>query len=127
MDGSHWLFDFGDKKSEAERSLNIIKHYHMNQSCFVGRPHPSFSYFLVSGSSPVGAFSGEDCVSFNPATIEVKNMGGRWKIVDGTHWLFDFGAKESEARQAFAIIKKYGFTSSCFVGRPQPSFKYLRK
>ena len=127
VDGSHWLFDFGDKKSEAERSLNIIKHYHMNQSCFVGRPHPSFSYFLVSGSSPVGAFSGEDCVSFNPATIEVKNIGGRWKIVDGTHWLFDFGAKESEARQAFAIIKKYGFTSSCFVGRPQPSFKYLRK
>lgn len=127
VDGAHWLFDFGNKKDEAERSLNIIKHYRMNQSCFVGRPHPSFSYLLVSGGAPVGAFSGEDCVSFNPETTEVKSVAGRWKIVDGSHFLFDFGAKESEARQALAIIKKYGFNKSCFVGRPQPSFKYLRK
>ncbi len=127
VDGSHWVFDFGDKKDEAERAFSIIKHYRMNQSCFVGRPQPSFSYLLVGGAAPVGAFAGEDCVSFNPETIEVKNIGGRWKIVDGSHWLFDFGAKESEARQAFAIIKKYGFNKSCFVGRPKPSFEYLRK
>ena len=127
VDGSHWVFDFADKKDEAERALSIIKHYRMNQSCFVGRPHPSFSYLLVGGSAPMGAFAGEDCVSFNPETIEVKNVGGRWKIVDGTHWLFDFGDKESEARQAFAIIKKYGFNKLCYVGRPHPSFTYLRK
>ena len=127
VDGSHWVFDFAGKKNEADRSLSIIKHYRMNQSCFVGRPHPSFSYLLVSGAAPVGPFSGEDCVSFNPDTIDVKNIGGRWKIVDGSHWVFDFGAKESEARQALAIIKKYGFNNSCFVGRPNPSFKYLRK
>lgn len=127
VDGTHYLFDFGDKKDEAERSLSIIKHYRINQSCFVGRPHPSFSYLLSSGGAPVGAFAGEDCVSFNPETIEVKNVGGRWKIVDGTHWLFDFGTKESEAKQTFAIIKKYGFNKSCFVGRPHPSFSYLRK
>lgn len=127
VDGTHWMFDFGGKKDEAEKALKIIKHYRMNQSCFVGRPDPSFSYLLVSGSAPVGAFSGEDCVSFNPASTEVKNIGGRWKIVDGTHWMFDFGGKESEARQSLSIIKKYGFTNSCFVGRPAPSFKYLRK
>lgn len=127
VDGTHWVFDFAGKKNEAERSLSIIKHYRLNQSCFVGRPHPSFSYLLVSGAAPVGPFSGEDCVSFNPETIEVKKVGGRWKIVDGSHFLFDFDAKESEARQAFAIIKKYGFNHSCFVGRPQPSFQYLRK
>ncbi|NTV98325.1 MAG: hypothetical protein HGA70_04095, partial [Chlorobiaceae bacterium] len=50
-----------------------------------------------------------------------------WKIVDGSHWVFDFGGKEAEARAAFAIIKKYGFTRSCYVGRPNPSFQYLRK
>ena len=69
----------------------------------------------------------EDCVQFNPNTIEVKQIGGRWKIVDGSHWMFDFENKEDEARLAFAIIKKYGFTRSCFVGRPGPSFQYMRK
>jgi len=74
-----------------------------------------------------GAAVQEDCVSFNPVTTTVRKIDGSWKIVDGSHWLFDFGDKESEARTAYAIIKKYGFTRSCFVGRPDPSFNYLRK
>ncbi|MEJ2422548.1 MAG: hypothetical protein P8018_12755 [Acidobacteriota bacterium] len=127
VDGSHWMFDFGSNQAEARKALSIIKHYRMNRSCFVGRPNPSFKYMLVNGHAPTGAMSGEDCVSFNPATIQVKKINGSWKIVDGSHWMFDFGSNEAEARQACAIIKKYGFTRSCFVGRPGPSFEYLRK
>jgi hypothetical protein len=127
VDGSHWMFDFGTNKAEAEQTLAIIKNYRMNQSCFVGRPNASFQYMLVSGNSPAGAFAGEDCVSFNPATTTVQQIQGSWKVVDGSHWIFDFGNKESEAKQTLAIIKKYGFTRSCYVGRPGPSFSYLRK
>ena len=99
----------------------------MTQSCFVGRPHPSFQYMLASGRAPYGSYGGEDCISFNPKTAEVKNISGRWKIVDGSHWMFDFARNESEAREALAIIKKYGFNRSCFVGRPNPSFQYMRR
>jgi len=99
----------------------------MTKSCFVGRPNASFQYMRVNNKEPSGAVSGEDCISFNPNTIAVKKVNGRWKIVDGNHYMFDFGNKGAEAKQAFAIIKKYGFTKSCFVGRPDPSFKYLRK
>ena len=127
VDGNHWMFDFGNKKNEAYRSLKIIKHYGMNQSCFVGRPDPSFQYMLVSGQAPQGGIPGEDCIGFNPNTIEVKNINGRWKIVDGDHWMFDFGNKKAEAEKAFAIIKKYGFNRTCYVGRPNASFQYLRK
>ena len=127
VDGNHWLFDFGKNKTEAKRALDIIKYYGMNQSCFVGRPDPSFQYMLVSGRAPIGRMPGEDSVSFNPNTTTVRNIKGRWKIVDGNHWLFDFGKKESEAREALAIIKRYGFRYSCFVGRPGPSFQYMRK
>jgi len=123
----HWLFDFRNKKNEADQSLRIIKRYRMNQSCFVGRPDPSLQYMLISGRAPVGKLSGEDCVSFNPGTTEVKNVNGRWKIVDGSHWIFDFEGDEEEARQMFGIIKKHGFNKSCFVGRPDPDFQYLRR
>lgn len=126
VDGSHWLFDFGSKVDEAKQALAIIKHYRMNQSCFVGRPDPSFQYMLVSGHAPQGSYPGEDCVSFNPNTAEVKQIDGRWKIVDGSHLLFDFGDKRDEAERALQIIKKYSFTLSCFVGRPDPSFTYLK-
>jgi hypothetical protein len=127
VDGNHLLFNFGDKKLEALKALKVIKYYRMNQSCFVGRPDPSFRYLLVNGKAPQGSMPGEDCVGFNPNTIEVRNIDGRWKIVDGSHWLFDFDNRENEARSAFAIIRKYGFTRTCFIGRPDPSFIYLRK
>ncbi|MBW2181766.1 MAG: hypothetical protein JRG81_15575 [Deltaproteobacteria bacterium] len=126
-DGSHWMFDFGNKKNEADKSLRTIKRYRMNQSCFVGRPDPSLKYMLISDSAPAGGLRGEDCISFNLDTIEVENVNGRWKIVDGSHWVFDFEGNEAEARKSFRIIKKHGFNKSCFVGRPDPSFQYLRR
>lgn len=127
VDGNHWILDFADKKTEAYRALEIVKHYGMNSICFVGRPDPSMTYFLVNGSSPTGALSGEDAISFNPATAEVKQIGGRWKVVDGNNWLLDFNDKQAEANTALSIIRKYGFTRLCFVGRPDPSMEYLRK
>src|SRR5690242_12126121 len=69
----------------------------------------------------------EDCVAFNPATSTVGQASGSWKVMDGNHWLFDFGAKKAEADQTLEIIKKYGFTRTCFVGRPNPSFTSLRQ
>lgn len=127
VDGNHWIFDFGNNAGEAKQALAIIKHYRMNKSCFVGRPDPSFSYLLTNGKAPQGAMRGEDCVSFNPQTATVKQLNNRWKIVDGNHLMFDFGGKQNEANQSLSIIKYYGFTHSCFVGRPGPSLTYLRK
>ena len=124
--GNHAMFLFPNE-AEANMAKDIIQHYGMTESCFVGRPDPSFQYLLVNNDSPVGSFSGEDCVSFNPETTEVDFINGTWKIVDGSHWLFDFGSNEEEAENSLCIIQKYGFTQSCFVGRPDPSLIYLRK
>ena len=126
LDGNHALFLFPNY-TEAKKAYTIITQYGVNKSCFVGRPDPSFSYLLQDKSSPSGAVAGEDCLDFNPATIKVVQIDGRWKIVDGSHWLFDFNTSKSEAETAYKIIKKYGFTKSCYVGRPDPSLQYLRK
>lgn len=125
--GNHYAFDFGRNKAEAYRALKVIKHYKITQSCFVGRPKPSFEYLLNKAGAPTGPMASEDCISFNPSKIAVKKINGRWKIVEGNHWIKDFGTNEKEARQTFAIIKKHKFTKSCFVGRPNPSFEYMRK
>ena len=82
---------------------------------------------LVEDKAPRGAMKGEDCVGFNPKSATVKKVNNRWKIVDGNHMMFDFGTNLGEAKQSLSIIKHHGFTRSCFVGRPGPSFTYLRK
>ncbi len=126
VDGSHWIYDFNSNRSEAYKTLHIIKYYGITSTCFVGRPNPSFTYSLVNGKSPRGSMKGEDCVSFNPNNIKVVYKRGKYIIVDGNHAMFAFDSKK-EANQSVAIIKKYGFTKSCFVGRPNPSMEYLRK
>jgi hypothetical protein len=126
VDGTHSMFSFGANQAEARQTLAIIKHYGMNQSCFVGRPGPSFTYMLVSGRAPSGTMTGEDCLPFNATNASVAFINNDWKIVDGNRWMFSFGANQAEARQTLAIIKKYNFNSSCFVGRPGPSFTYMK-
>jgi hypothetical protein len=127
VQGDMWMLDFGANQEEAQRAAKIINHYGMTSQCFVGRPNASMEYYLVNGKSPEGAFQGEDAIPFDPNRIEVKQINGRWKIVEGDHWILDFENSESEAREGFAIIKKYGFDHICFVGRPDPGMTYFRK
>jgi hypothetical protein len=127
MDGSQIIFGFDFDKTEATIALATIKHYKMTQSCFVGRPRPTFHYMLAGGSSPVGSFRPTDCSPFNPATTNVKQMNGSWKVADGGNGLFDFGEKKEEADQTLAIIKKYGFTYSCMIAKGKVEYIYMHK
>ena len=40
----HSMFGFGKNEEECVKALSVIKKYGFNQSCFVGRAKPSFSY-----------------------------------------------------------------------------------
>jgi hypothetical protein len=125
--GRMWLLDFGSSKREADQSLKIIQHYGLNSQCFVGRPHPSMEFYLVNGRAPEGPMRGEDAIAFNPSNLEVQRVRGRWKIIEGSHWLMDFDQHEEEARQSLSYILRFGFRYICFVGRPDPSMTYFRK
>jgi len=127
VQGSHYIFS-APNTIEANKIIQLIRRYGFTSSCFVGRPNPNFSYQLVNGkASRVQPASGEDIIRFNPAKIEVKNVGGRWKIVEGSHWMFDFDKNKKEAEKALCIIKKYGFNAIGYVGRPKASLQYLVK
>lgn len=112
--------------SEASKIVKIIKRYGYNKQCFVGRPGPSFQYLLKGNSaSNVKPAKGEDVIYFDPNNIEVKKISGRWKIVDGNHWIFDFNKSESEARQTLCLILKHKFRGVGYVGRPNASMQYM--
>jgi Lysyl oxidase len=130
VDGNHWMMDFGSKEADAKKAVKILKYYKMNQMCFVGRPSRKSSqlmmYFRVNGQSPVGPFPGEDAIPFNPQNVAALKVGDNWKVVEGAMWMLDFGPSEANARKAAWVIKKYGFTRQCFVGRPNAPMMYFR-
>jgi hypothetical protein len=79
------------------------------------------------GSGGIGGPITEDCVGFTPGNLRVANISGRWKIVDGSHWVADFGSNRTAAERGLAIILRYGFTMQCFVARPNPPMTYWRR
>jgi hypothetical protein len=130
--GVHWMIDTGASQAEAERILEIINHYGLAQMCFVGRPrcgdvHPMMYWLTDTGNAPTGNLANEDCIAFDPDHLSVVEIGGRWKVVEGAHWLLDFGAGEGNAVAALYFIRKYKFNQMCFAGRPDPSMTYFKR
>jgi hypothetical protein len=130
--GSHWMIDTGTSKSEAERIVEIINHYDLSKMCFVGRPRcddvkPMMYWLNDSGQAPSGSLSGEDCIPFDPDNLAVVEIAGRWKVVEGSHWILDFGSGEGNAIAALHFIRKHQFDQICFVGRPDASVTYFKR
>jgi len=131
VDGSHWVFSFGNKKQEAFRSLKIIKAYRMSNSCYVGRPGPSMQYLLTTAKrGPRGNLvNNEDCI-YQPYTrvrVESYSNGQKFRVVSDRSIMMDFGTKRYEAYRAYRVITDEKFNYQCFVGRPGPSSAYWKR
>lgn len=130
-EGNHWMLDTGSSQWEAQRAVDIINHYKLASMCFVGRPRcgdvsPMMYWLNDAGRAPTGSLAGEDRIPFDRSNLAVVEIGGRWKIVEGTHWLLDFGPGQGNAIAALHFIRKYRFDEICFVGRPDPSMTYFK-
>jgi hypothetical protein len=126
-EGRRWLFDFGPSRDDAEHALEVIHYYHLDQTCYVGPRDSQFAYLLRGGQAPSGNLESEDCDRFNADRLDVRRVEGRFRIVDGDRWLYDFGSRRDEAEQALEIIQKHGFRAACYVGRSEANFRYFRR
>ncbi len=109
---------------DATKAVKTIGHYRMNHIC---RISPDFFFFLSGNRAPIGTMGGEDAIGFNPKNLRIKNINANWTIVDGNHALYAFGNNRDQAQQAFEAIKKYGFDTTCYIGRPNPGMIYLKR
>lgn len=71
-------------------------------------------------------YKDEDCLSFDPNKLVIKKLSSnQFRIESGNHLMKMFSTME-EAGNALQIIKRNGYTKSCFIGRPNPSFEYYK-
>lgn len=124
VQGSMWMLSFGPRMMEAQRAAQLIRSYRFTEQCFIGRPQASMSYWKRSGSVPNFSTPAEDCVGNNPDTVEARRIGGRWKVVDGSHMMLDTGGNAMDANRAVEVIRTYRLNRQCFVGRPNPGMTY---
>ncbi|MEX3940632.1 haloacid dehalogenase type II [Paraburkholderia sp. BR10937] len=127
VDGNQQVLDFGRSQANAVRAKAIIEHYRFDRICFVGRPDPPMMYFTIGGEAPSGAMPGEDAIPFDLAGVVTQQVAGSWIVTDGASRMLDFGTSEAKAVHSVSMIKRYGFTHQCFVGRPNAPMMYFRK
>jgi len=124
VQGNMWILDFGGNKSAADRAASVIIGENFNQQCFVNRPNAAMMYWKSGNHVPSSQMPGQDCVGNDPATTTAQNVGGAWKVVDGSHWMLDYGGDQASANQAVAVIKKYHLNRQCFIDRPNAQMTY---
>ncbi len=112
---------------DVQKALRIIRGYGLSSVCELGHPEPAMTWWLADGRPPEGPQPNEDSMQINPNALEVRRVGGEWKIVQGNSWLLGFGDREEEARAALSVLQQYGFTRICFVGRPDAVMQYFRR
>ena len=133
---------------EAEKTKIVLEHYQTKFICkcgegfytnSIGEENPNsliMQYQLSYDSSGIGnneinsySNSSEDCLPFDPEKLVAKrSLDGNWYLIEKPgHSMFGFGKNEEECLKALSVIKKYGFNQSCFVGRANPSFSYLKR
>jgi hypothetical protein len=123
---SGWLLTDGssrmltlDNRADAERAIALARRH--TAHCFIGRDNrrPNRRDFIMeywTGDSGMRTvISGEDCISYNPGTLDIRNEGaGGWLLTDGSSRMVTLDNR-ADAEQALGVASSS--TRQCFIGR----------
>jgi len=124
--GTHVFANFGEDHYAAQQALGLFQHYRFTEQFLIGRPIPTFTYFLVAGQAPRGLQFGLPAETFLPEAVVVRQAGGQWVVCEGERPLISFGDKEEEARQLVSAIRRFRFDHLCRLGSgPGRSLTFL--
>lgn len=108
-----------DNRGDAERALALARMH--TAHCFIGRNNrrPNRQDFIMeywTGDSGIETtIPGEDCISYNSSSLEIRNEGGNgWLLTDGGSRMVMLSSR-ADAEQAMGIAS--GSSRQCYIGR----------
>ena len=115
---------------EAETTKLILEHYQTKYLCncgdgfytnSAGEENPLANIMLFQLTMDNSGIGNNEINSYS-------NPNGDWYLIEKPgHSMFGFGKNKEACLKALGAIKKYGFNQSCFVGRANASFSYLKR
>jgi hypothetical protein len=128
-ENGHWVLtafgqimkDFGRRGEEGREVLRLIQQMGLNQRATLGVTHVVMEYWLRDGKPPASMPRGVRSFPLALAETSVEQCEGCWVVRDRGRVLFNFGPHEQEARQALAVMRKYGFNRVGVVGQAVPA------
>ncbi len=65
-----------------------------------------------------------DCSQLDPTNASVIFSGGKYRVVDGSHWLMAFSTRP-QADHAVSVLQRFGLDEICYVDRPAEMYYAL--
>lgn len=123
---SGWLLTDGrsrmlilDNEEDAKRALALAKRH--TAHCFIGRDNtrPNRRTYVheywLGASDEVTVINGEDCISYNPATLRIVDEGASgWLLTDGSSRMAMYDNRE-DAEEGLKVARLN--SKQCFIGR----------
>jgi hypothetical protein len=124
--GGYVFANFGADQFTAQQALSLFQYYRFTEQFLIGRPVPTFTYFLVAGQAPRGLKFGVPAESFLPESVVVRQVGTQWMVCEGERPLVNFADQQEDARQLALAIQRYRFDHLCRLGSgPGRSLTFL--
>ena len=123
-DYNHTILNFGTNKLAALKAQTALDYYHIDEQCFVVRPHARMIYWRSSGQVPRTAMPNQDCIDIHPTAVHAAQSDGVWKVMDDKTTVLDYGEDQAGAQLAVSVISSYRLTRQCFIARPDATMSY---
>jgi hypothetical protein len=117
------FFRFGPAERDGRTTLETLEPFRLTEVCRFG--DSGFAFFLSNGRAPQGSVVGTGAKPFRPEMLNVRQIGDKWAVCDGSHPLIDFGDKADDARHALAAIREFKFDYFTQVGNGRLGNVYL--
>lgn len=114
-------------EDDTRKALNMMNEYRITQVCYVERTRPVMTYLLSDNNAPTCSLHNEDCVQFRPSRLNATGSDDGWYKLENHDLMHFFNGNKKMVDEGIYVIKKYGYTYSCHVGRPSPEFGYFRR
>jgi hypothetical protein len=115
------LKDFGRREEEARQAWHLIRDLRLSQLGTLGGSQAVMEYWLSNGQPPDRLPRGVRTLALDPEALQVEKAHGHWLLREPGRVLCNFGVHEQEARQALAVVRKYGFNQVGVVGQGVPA------
>lgn len=114
--GQRVFRDVGDNEAVGKEVIRLVRDLKPNEWVGIGGPRPVVEYGLIQGRPSVAAGFPQQVVPIDLATARVEAVKGVWCLRDDDSILFNFGGKRTDADQALAVVRKYGFNRIGVIG-----------
>ena len=108
--------NLGNDETGAKDIVRLIHDQHPTEWVSIGSPRPVVEYGLIDGRPASAAGFPRGAVPIDLRTVCVAPIKGVWCLKDDGNIHFNFGLNKSDAEQALAVVRKYGFNRISVLG-----------